>query len=210
MVSLVLLSRLLFGSTIEEARNLENAGRKSEAIVVFGRWLADNGHHPDAVAVLIHASSLFEDPLETVSFLSKYVHLLPGDKRGEIFVRMAGLETSLGLLGFAVQHYELALQHSEVQNESWRLQYLQLKHSIGENIRMEALELKKTARNRVLIAESGLLAAMAHSDIRQGIAEIQDLIENNFIVPSTWLYLAKLQARIGDDEGVEESLRNLE
>ena len=213
VIGLFFLCAPLFGDLIESAQNLEREGRHSEAIVRYGRWLADNGKHPDASAVLLHASSLFEDPLETISFLSKYVHLFPDDRRGEIFARMAELEVIIGLPGFALEHFTLAVKFGGSHVETWRLQSLILRFSMGEDVYAEAVELKETARDWGIVSESGLLAAMLlarEEGPRRGIAEIFSLIEDGFILPATWLELIRLQAGIGDREGAEESLRNLE
>ncbi len=210
---LLLHGELLSGNTIDNARKLENEGLPEEAVQVYGKWLIENQYHPDSVNVLIHASSLHEDPFETISYLNKYVHLIEPDRQGEIFSRMAELEVILGLLQHALKHYSLAIKSGGgSQVEFWKLQDLILRYSMGLNVYNEAVELMKLSGNSTIKSKSGLLTAMlaGREDPEKGIAAINELIDDGLVLPSTWLELARLQIRSGNREGAEKAARSLE
>ncbi len=213
IIGLILLPGYLFSDSIQDAQAFENSGRISEALEAYGRWLANNGSHSDAPIVLLHAATLHDDSLEAISYFSKYLHLLPENKRGRIFARMAELEFMLGLSKFAEKHYMLAVKFGGLQVDSWRLQLLIVRFSMGEDVYTEAMDLKETTPMENIAAESALLAAMVRSreeGAARGIDEILRLIDEGYTSPSIWLELITLQTRVNDTEGAEESLRNLE
>ncbi len=209
---LLLHGELLFGNTIDYARKLENEGLPEEAVQIYGNWLIENQYHPDAGNVLIHASSLHEDPFETISYLGRYVHLIEPTRQGEIYSRMAELEVILGLLQHALTHYSLAIKSGGSQVEFWKLEDLILRYSMGLNVYDEAVELLMSSSNSTIKSKSGLLTAMlaGREDPGKGIAAINKLIDDGLVLPSTWLELARLQIRSGDREGAEKSARSLE
>ncbi len=213
IISLIFLPGYLFSENIQDAQAFESAGRIPEALDAYGRWLSENGTHSDAPIVLLYAATLHDDSLEAISYLSKYLHLLPENERGKIFARMAELELMLGLLKFAAKHYALAIKFGGDQVDSWRLQLLIVRFSMGEDVYTEAIELKKTTPMEYVATESALLAAMVRireEGATRGINEILRLIDEGHTSPSIWLELINLQTRINDTEGARESLRNLE
>lgn len=209
---LFFLCSIAFASSIDDAQQLERDGRKDDAIVAYEAWLSHNGSNLSASSVLVHAASLFEDPLKALFFLKTNVTKLPKKQRDEVLVRIADLGVILGLPHLALEHFALLTDSDDFRSDDWRIQQLILRFSMGEEVRSEALILKQSMEDAKLISEAGLIAALSlaqTSGAQRGISEILKLIEDGWVLPSTWLYLTYLYSLTQDNGDAKEALDNL-
>ena len=214
LVIFLLFGGILHGDALSAALEMEKSGQKEQAIDLYGQWLTENSSSdPEASGVLMHGALLFKDPLKAISWLTRYVGELPLGSRGEIFALAAEWETALGLLKHAIDHLSLAIQSGGEDVDNWSLRRLVLLHSMGENVREQALHLKKTARDRKVAAEAGLLAVLDLAQIegpKKAVTELRRLIQTGPVLPTMWLELARLESAAGNPAGQQEAIHRLE
>ena len=210
----------VFSGVLEDARSLESSGRFSEALGEYISWLDTHSGDERFAAVLIHTAALSENPQDSLQLLNRYVLLLAQSESGRVFSRMAALESTLGLLQEAAEHYEKASASGGSESDQWHYDSLSIRFSMGEyvEVRKEALELSRETDSGLIRDESVALAALSllftarEENSAAALDEISRYVNKTSAVVSAqvWLALYVISSSAGDTEAGEYAKTSLE
>ena len=205
---------------LDDAVALENSGQAIQAIQVYQTWLNENRGNERYTDVLIHSASLYENPIDSLNLLKLYSSGLFLDDSYKIYARIAGLESSLGLLQNAAMHYTRASGYEGSEGEQWLYSALSIRFSMGEyaEVRIEALNLAEEAVSEIVRDEAAALAAVClalssgdGNTVKDALGEINRYINKHSPVqsPLTWFALHYIAMLDGNPEGVNHAMNIL-
>ncbi|MCK5735959.1 MAG: hypothetical protein KAH21_05745, partial [Spirochaetaceae bacterium] len=132
---------------LDDAVALEKSGQPVQAIQAYQNWLNENRGNERYTDILIHTASLYDNPLDSLNFMDSYSSSLLQADTYRVYARMAQLESSLGLLHNAANHYRQASGYEGSEGKQWLYNSLSIRFSMGEytEVRIEALKLAEEA-----------------------------------------------------------------
>jgi len=212
----LLLAYVSSAEELDDAMNQESSGNRLQAIHMYREWLeAESGdsRFPD---VLLHTASLYESPDESLDLLQTYLPILdPGNRYG-VLARMAGLESSLGLLDSAALHFQMASESDSLDADRWMYESLSLRFLMGEfsEVRPDALDLSRKSRLSAIRDQAAALAALSLAytgGISDALEELDLYIGNNSPVrsPLVWFSLHKIASLNGNTQVLKRSYEHL-
>ena len=205
----ILTPKNLFADARREAQALERQGEIDRAIELYRFWIAENPAHPDVAEVVIHAASLYDDPLEVIAFLEHFGGSLRHSNRSRVYARVAGLQASLGLPAEAARNFGRAAETGGGDVHRWRLESLTLRFSLGNDVRSEALVMRNS-ENPLIAGDAAAVAALVlarNGKTGEAVSELKAFERRS---PAYWLVLARLSAYSGDLESQREAISALE
>lgn len=217
-VTLVLAAYLITACLADErdvALSHQQNGDTEAAIAAYNQWINSHPQHPDAALTLIYAASIHESPLEALGFLSAHVESLPTITASEVYARMAGLESLLGLPADAAKHYERAALAEGSEKNRRLLEAASLRLSMGETetARIMTIQLLNEGLDDSLRDEAASLAAMALATggrPEEALKEIEAYIQRGLPhSPLPYLALREISMALGNRSGLEEAHSSL-
>jgi len=201
---------------LDDAKALESSGNKLQAILHYREWLEEEGEDPLFADVLLHTASLYEKPEDSLDLLLRYYSRLNPNNLCRVLVRMAGLESSLGLLDSAAIHFQLASETGGSDTDLLQYESLSLRFLMGEfsEIRPDALALSRESLQVEVRDQAAALAALSLAyigRISDALEELELYIDRNSPVksPLVWFSLYKIALLDGNTQVMRQSYETL-
>jgi len=201
---------------LDDALIQERSGNRLQAVQIYREWLDDGGGDPRFSDVLLHTASLYDNPVESLSLMRKFLPVVDPENRYAVLARMAGLESTLGYLDSAALHFQMASESGNRNADQWLIESLGLRFLMGEfsEVRPEALVLSRESDRADIRDRSASLAALAlaySGDIPEALDEIDSYISHAASVksPLLWFSRYKIASLDGNTEVMKQSFEEL-